>query len=73
MSRGESVPEVITTVWKRSKIGLTAIDASKHLKINFSPQKFSPKRALPEVENGIWNVWCFVVERFHDDDKALGV
>ena len=41
MSRGESVPEVITTVWKRSKIGLTAIDASKHLKsnINFRPSK----------------------------------
>jgi hypothetical protein len=32
ISRGESVPEVITTVWKRSKIGLTAIDASKHLR-----------------------------------------
>jgi hypothetical protein len=40
ISRGESVPEVITTVWKRSKIGLTAIDASKHLheKLNFSPK-----------------------------------
>jgi hypothetical protein len=32
MSMGESVPEVITTVWNRSKTGFMAIDESKQLK-----------------------------------------
>lgn len=31
ISRGERVPEVMTTVWKRLKIGLMAIDESKQL------------------------------------------
>ena len=31
MVRGERVPEVITTVWNRLKIGIIAIDASRQL------------------------------------------
>lgn len=36
MSRGERVPEVITTDWKRSNTGLMAILESRQLKNNFS-------------------------------------
>ena len=31
MKSGESVPEVITTVWKRSITGRMAMEASRHL------------------------------------------
>ena len=33
ISRGERVPEVMTTVWNRLKTGLIAIDESKQLQI----------------------------------------
>ena len=32
MSRGDRVPDVMTTLWKRSKTGLMAMDASMQLK-----------------------------------------
>jgi hypothetical protein len=32
MSRGDRVPEVMTTDWKRSKTGLMAMEASKQRK-----------------------------------------
>lgn len=32
MSMGDNVPDVMTTLWKRSKIGFIAIDESKQLK-----------------------------------------
>ena len=32
ISKGDNVPEVITTDWNLSKIGRMAIDASRHLK-----------------------------------------
>eukprot|EP00123_Amoebidium_parasiticum_P003769 comp15076_c1_seq1/m.11724 comp15076_c1_seq1/g.11724 ORF comp15076_c1_seq1/g.11724 comp15076_c1_seq1/m.11724 type:complete len:307 (+) comp15076_c1_seq1:1366-2286(+) len=36
MSSGDSVPDVITTVWKRSNTGLMAMDASMQLKCRIS-------------------------------------
>lgn len=32
MSMGDRVPDVMTTLWKRAKIGLIAIDESRQLK-----------------------------------------
>lgn len=34
MSIGDSVPDVMTTLWKRVKIGFIAMDESKQLKFN---------------------------------------
>lgn len=34
ISNGDSVPDVMTTLWKRLKIGCMAIDESRQLKFN---------------------------------------
>lgn len=34
MSIGDNVPDVMTTLWKRVKIGFIAIEQSKQLKFN---------------------------------------
>ena len=47
MSKGEMVPEVIITDRKRSKTGLMAIDASKHVKC-----KMGLGTVSPSVSNG---------------------
>lgn len=40
MSRGERVPEVMTTVWNFVKTGLIASDESKHLESKTSKQYY---------------------------------
>ena len=48
-SNGLNVPDVITTVWKRSKTGFIASDASKQLNCQQQNQKYSKALALAPV------------------------
>lgn len=71
MSKGEIVPDVITTLLKRSKTGFIASEGSRHLDVsNYSIIVKSIKINRREVKNGIWYCRNFSFKRLEDEEKS---
>jgi hypothetical protein len=69
ISRGEMVPEVITTLLKRSNTVFMAIDGSRHLrKVSRDFRQILAR--LRQVKYGIWHCCVVGLKRLQNQQEA---